>query len=291
MDGDLRSQEFGVILASHLALEVLGCKVELVALGCLVAQCLGLLVKKLECVVFGHLLSLGSLYVVPRPLPELTPRYLGGSSILHEVVDGHAANTSYPSFHVAQTNIKVLANAVFSDFAWYIHIKQIVGSDVHVFAAHMHLVGCGHVRVENIAGDSSERWMGDPSAIMTGAYLTKLVCANLCHGGVIGLLVILDRNLRGHSTHRVHSSLVAGLDQQLHIRVHEGASHGDGVAVGQDEIGVLSETFDGAEDVVPATAVETCRVVTELVDDLDDVSNDLRAECVLAIPHPFRKQL
>ena len=66
---DLRCQELGVVLSSDLSLKVLGRKMELVALWCLVAECLGLLVQKLERVVLGHLLALGSLDVVPGPLP------------------------------------------------------------------------------------------------------------------------------------------------------------------------------------------------------------------------------
>jgi len=66
----------------------------------------------------------------------------------------------------------------------------------------------------------------------------------------------------------VNASFVARLDEELNISVHEGRGHGDGVSVGEDEVGVLAETLDGAEDVVPATAVQTSRVVAELIDDL-----------------------
>jgi hypothetical protein len=72
------------------------------------------------------------------------------------------------------------------------------------------------------------------------------------------------------------ASLVAGLDKKLDIGVHEGRSHGDSIAVGQDEVGVLAEALDGVEDVIPATAVQTGGVVTELVDDLAMVSRLLQ---------------
>jgi hypothetical protein len=103
---------------------------------------------------------------------------------------------------------------------------------------------------------------------VAGTYLAKLVGANLCHSSIVCLLVVLDGNLSSHTTHGVDASLVAGLDQELDVCVHEGACHGDRVSVGQDEVGVLAETLNGAEDVIPATAVETSRVVAELVDDL-----------------------
>lgn len=39
--------------------------------------------------------------------------------------------------------------------------------------------------------------------------------------------VVLDRDLRRHASHGVHATLVAGLDQQAHISIHERAGHGN----------------------------------------------------------------
>jgi hypothetical protein len=64
------------------------------------------------------------------------------------------------------------------------------------------------------------------------------------------------------------ASLVARLDKQLDVGIHERNGHGDRISVGQDEVGVLAEALDGVEDVIPATAVETRRVVAKLVNDL-----------------------
>lgn len=61
---------------------------------------------------------------------------------------------------------------------------------------------------------------------------------------------------------------MAGLDKELDVSIHERRSHCDGGSVREDKVGVLAETLDDAEDVVPATTVETGRVVTELIDDL-----------------------
>jgi hypothetical protein len=66
----------------------------------------------------------------------------------------------------------------------------------------------------------------------------------------------------------VDASLVAGLDEELHVGIHERYGHGDIRAVRKDKVGVLAELFDEGEDVVPAAAVETGAVVTEFVDDL-----------------------
>jgi hypothetical protein len=205
---------------------------------------------------------------VSCPLPQLTPRYLGSSSVLHEVVDGHAADAPHPSLHVAQADVEVLPNAIFGDLAWHVHVQQIVGSDVHIFPAHMHLVGRGHVFVEDFGCNGSKRWVSDPGAVVTSAHLAELVGANLCHGGIVCLLVVLDGDLGSHTTHCVDASLVAGLDEQLDVCVHEGTAHGDRVSVRENKVGILSEALDGVEDVIPATAVEARRVIAELVDDL-----------------------
>jgi hypothetical protein len=224
--------------------------------------------QQLKRILLGNLLSLCSLNIMPSPLPELRPRYLGGGSVFHEVVDGHATHAADPRFHVAEADVEVLADTRFGHFTGDVHVEEVGGGDVHVVAAEVHLVGAGHVFVEDFGGDGGEGWVGDPCAIVACARLAELVRAYFGHGGVVGLLVVLDGDLGGHAAHGVDAALVAGLDEQLDVGVHEGRGHGDGVAVGEDEVGVLAEALDGAEDVVPAAAVETCRVVAELVDYL-----------------------
>ena len=68
--------------------------------------------------------------------------------------------------------------------------------------------------------------------------------------------------------HSVDTSAVAGLDQKLDIGVHEGRGHGNSRTVWEDKVGVLAETLDNAEDVVPSSAVQSRGVITKLVDDL-----------------------
>ena len=270
---DLRCEEFSVVLAGNLALEVLSRQLELVTLWCLLAQLLGLLLEQLECVVLGHGLALSGLDTVLCPLPELRPRYLGGSSVLHEEVDGHTSDTTDPGLHVTETDVEVLADTSLGDLSGHVHVKQVVGGDVDIFTADVHLVGCGHVLVEDVGGDLSERRVSNPGTIVAGAHLAELVRLDLGHGGVVGLLVVLDGNLCGHTTHGVDTSLVASLDEELDVCVHEGRGHGDGIAVGENEVGVLAEALDGVEDVVPAAAVQAGRVVTKLVDDLVVISS------------------
>jgi hypothetical protein len=70
----------------------------------------------------------------------------------------------------------------------------------------------------------------------------------------------------------VNLTSVAGLYQKLDVRVHEWNSHGHRVTIWQDEVGVLSETLDDAENVVPSTAVEARAVVAKFINDLYIVS-------------------
>ena len=125
-----------------------------------------------------------------------------------------------------------------------------------------------HVLVEDLGGDDSEGRVSDPSAVVTGAYFAQLVGADRVHGLLVGFLVVLDGDLGSHAAHGVHTTTVASLDEELDVGVHEGDGHGDRAAVGQDEVGVVAEALDHGEDVVPTAAVESRRVVAELVDDL-----------------------
>lgn len=75
-------------------------------------------------------------------------------------------------------------------------------------------------------------------------------------------------DLEDYAYHGVNAALVAGLDQQLDVCVHEGNGHGHLRAIWQDKLGVLAELLDEAEDVIPAAAVEAGAVVAKFVDDL-----------------------
>lgn len=77
-----RGQKVGIILARHLAREVLRRQVELVALGRLLGQLVGLFLEELERVGLVDALALGGCHAVADPLPQLAAGYLGGSSVL-----------------------------------------------------------------------------------------------------------------------------------------------------------------------------------------------------------------
>ena len=263
-----RGQEVSIVLTSDLAREVLCCQVVLVPLGALRRELLGLLSQELEGVGLVDAAALGGGDAVTDPLPELGAGDLGGGGVLHEVVDGDAADAAEPALHVADADVQVLADTVLGDLAGDVHVQEVVAGDVDILAAHEHLVGCGHVLVEDLGRDGGERRVGDPGAVVAGGDLAQLVGIDALHGAVIGGLVILDGDLGGHTTHGVDLAAVAGLDEQLDVGVHERYGHGDGGTVRQHEVGVLAELLDDAEDVVPTATIEAGRVVAQLVDDL-----------------------
>lgn len=110
--------------------------------------------------------------------------------------------------------------------------------------------------------------MSNPGTVVAGSDLAKLIGTNTFHGLVIGRLVILDGNLSSHAAHGMDTTLVAGLDKELYVSIHERDRHGDSRAVRQDKVGVVAELLDDAEDIIPATAVQAGAVIAQLIDDL-----------------------
>lgn len=267
---DSRGKELGVVLAGDLGGEVLGRQLVLVALGGALLQLLRLLLQQLQGVVLVELLALGGRHAVLAPLPQLRARDLRRRGVLHQVVDRHAADAAQPALHVSEPDVEVLADALLRDLAGDVHVEQVLRRDLHFLAADVELVGRWHVLVEHLGRDGGERRVRDPGAVVARADLAELVGAHVLHGFLVGLLVVLDGDLGRHAAHGVHAAAVAGLDEELDVGVHEGHGHGDGAAVGEDEVGVLAEALDDGEDVVPAAAVEAGRVVAELVDDLGE---------------------
>src|SRR5438067_360556 len=61
---------------------------------------------------------------------------------------------------------------------------------------------------------------------------------------------------------------MAGLDQELGVRPHEGHGHRHLDAIGEQKVRSAVELLDDAEDVVPASGIEPPGVVAQLVEDL-----------------------
>lgn len=172
------------------------------ALWCLGRQLLGLLVQELERVLLVNLLAFGRGCLMLAPLPQLASADFGRCSVFHQEVDGHTADSSEPALHVTQSDVEVLSDAVFGDLARHVHVEQIVLLDVDIFSAHVQLVGCRHVLVEDFGRNAGKSWVGNPGTVMTGLDLTQLVCTHTSHGLVVGLFVVLDGDLGSHTTLR-----------------------------------------------------------------------------------------
>ena len=241
---------------------------ELVTLSSLGGQLIRLLLEQLEGIRLVDTLAISSGNAMLSPLPQLRAGDLSSSGILHEEVDGDAADATDPSLHVAEADVEVLADTFLGDGSGDVHVEEVVLTNLDFLATHKHLVGGRHVLVEDFRGNDGESGVSDPGAVVAGTDLAQLVGADVLHGLVVGGLVVLDGDLGSHAAHGVDAALVAGLDEELDVGIHEGDGHGDGRAVGEDKVGVVAELLDDAEDVVPAAAVETGGVVAQLVDDL-----------------------
>lgn len=255
---------------------------ELVPLGRIARQLVRLLLEQLQRVGLGDGLALLRLDAVLAPLPQLAAGDLGRRGVFHEVVDGHAADAAEPAFHVTEADVEVLADAFLRHAAGHVHVQEVVGGDVHFFAADVHLVRRGHVLVEDFGGDGGEDRVRNPGAVVASADFAELVLSHVVHGGVVGFLVVLDGDLSGHAAHGVHAATMACLDEKTDIGVHEGHGHGDARSIWEDEVGILAELLDDAEDVVPSAAVETCAVIPEFVDDfvhLESCCDGLDQDC------------
>lgn len=72
--------------------------------------------------------------------------------------------------------------------------------------------------------------------------------------------------------HSMYAPFMTSLNQQLYICIHEWNSHCHRRAVGQNKGRVLAELLDDTEDVVPSATVQTSTMITELIYDLQNVS-------------------
>ena len=72
------------------------------------------------------------------------------------------------------------------------------------------LVGTEHVFVEDLHCNLVDEGVRDPSTVVAIRDLAEFVRANLVHGDLIGLRIILDRDLRGHAAHCGNASPVDG---------------------------------------------------------------------------------
>ncbi len=131
-------------------------------------------------------------------------------------------------------------------------------------ARYVELIGVTlrNVPIEDFHREIGETRMRHPGAIVTVGRFERFVGADF-RGDDFVLLRILARNERGHTAHRERAATMAGANQQSRIRAEERLVHRQRLPIGQHAIGVFTQCFDVAEDVVPASAVERHRVVAQ----------------------------
>ena len=114
-----------------------------------------------------------------------------------------------------------------------------------------YLVGAEHVLVEDLHCDLVNEGVRDPGAVMAVRHLTELVRADLVHGDLVRLGVVLDGNLSGHAAHSGNTSPVARLDEEADIGIHEADFHSDVFAIGEYRATVGTTALNETEDVIP----------------------------------------
>ncbi len=201
------------------------------------------------------------------PLPQLRPGNLGRGRIFHQVVQGHGALAAEPGLGVTQRGADIVHQAAAGNRALG-HLQQVSAGNPEPFQFPVDLIRAGEVLIEDLLAQRHQCRMADPGTIMPVARLALLVLAHLEHGQFIGRRIILDGDLRRHAAHGMHTAPVAGLDQQQRIRLQEMGRHGYLAAIRQHKIRMAAETFNHAEDEVPAPAIETRRVLAQFIQDL-----------------------
>lgn len=190
-----------------------------------------------------------------HPLPELDTSNLGGSSVLHEVVEGDASIASDPGGGVSEAAGHVLLDTLQSNLARDLRVQQVGSGNLDLGPKVVVLVRSEHMFVEYLASDLVDERMGDPGSVVASGDFTQLVRSDLGHGNLVGLGVVLDGDLSGHAAHRSNLALVAGLDEEPDVGVHEGNGHRNVLAVREDGGTIRTALLDEAEDVVPSKCI------------------------------------
>ncbi|MBK8003356.1 MAG: hypothetical protein IPK12_05250 [Gemmatimonadetes bacterium] len=207
---------------------------------------------------------------LPQPLLQLGARDLGGGRVFHEVVDADGATAVEPVLHVFERHADVGADPMLRDLrARDGHVEQPLARGMHLLAQAFLLVGpVAEHRVEAGARDGHQVGVRHPGAVEAVRGLAALVLPHLHHGALVGGLVLPRGDVGRHAADGVGAAAVAGAHQHVGVAAHERHRHGDGRAVGQQELGAVAEVLEHREDVVPAPGVEAGGVVLELEEDL-----------------------
>src|SRR5947209_17184958 len=95
--------------------------------------------------------------------------------------------------------------------------------------------------------------------------LASILSTTTRDGLLVGDGIILDGNLCCHTTYSMGIASMAGFNSQQGIGTHEMCGHCHLHTVREDKLWNIAKLFDGAEDVIPASTVEDCRVFPQFV--------------------------
>ena len=183
-------------------------------------------------------------------------------------MDRHAAIAGQPAAQIVDADIDVVAQTRFGDWLLRYEVQKILGLEFFV-ALLAPLIGLvAEHRVEFFHRDRYQARMRDPAAVEAVIRIAFLVVAHAGQRLFIRGGVVLDRNQRRHAADGRRATPVAGLDQGECVGTHERHFHRDRPAIGQAEAGLVPEFLDRAEDVIPASGIEPCRVFAQLVENL-----------------------
>ena len=145
--------------------------------------------------------------------------------------------------------------------------QKVACGDLNVVTLAIDLVGALHATVEEFEHGCHESRVSDPGTVVSIRNFALLVVHHFSQSGGVLFFVVLDRDLRGHTSHGVRTTPVASLDEQERIGSEKVGGHGDQGSIGQCSVRIVGELFDHAENVIPAPAIESSRVLSELVED------------------------
>ena len=146
--------------------------------------------------------------------------------------------------------------------------QQILRRDFDFLAGDGDLVRRRHMRVKYVLAIGHQPGVRHPCAVVSRPHLAQFVVPHFFQGALVRFRIALDRNLRSHPAHRVNAAAVAGPDQEIDVRLQEVALHRDLRPIRQHEVRTMPELLDEAENVIPSSAVQTRRMVAQLVEDL-----------------------
>jgi len=157
-------------------------------------------------------LSIDRGQAVMHALPQLRTADLRRRGILHQVVQRHTAITTQPGLDILNADTDAVAQTLLRDVARR-NLEQVRGGHLYFLTQNLKLIRPRHDGIECRQCRVGQTRMCDPGAVMTRLRLTLFICTHFAHRRIIRRRIALDRDLRGHPTHRMRTAPMTSLDQ------------------------------------------------------------------------------